>query len=170
MEKLGQYFTQWRSNPDILVEVAWFHLCFYFGNRGREGWASMTKDTFVFEQDAEGHEYVAFAKTETTKNIRVVTSRGTLVIRTREYMGRVWKNWSTSLGNCILITTDCSSTHSWPTNLTDTGSRGNRWERIRWGTLYREFSVKRVCHCATPATVWGRHHHTISHWHRYTKH
>ena len=68
MEKLGQYFTQWRSNPDILVEAAWFHLCFYFGRRGREGLASMTKDTFVFEQDAEGHEYVAFAKTETTKN------------------------------------------------------------------------------------------------------
>ena len=68
MEKLGQYFTQWRSNPDILVEAAWFHLCFYFGRRGREGWASMTKDTFVFEQDTEGHEYVAFAKTETTKN------------------------------------------------------------------------------------------------------
>ena len=29
-EKLGQYFTQWRSNPDILVEATWFHLCFYF--------------------------------------------------------------------------------------------------------------------------------------------
>ena len=68
MEKLSQYFMQWRSNHDILVEAAWFHLCFYFGRRGREGWASMTKDTFVFEQDAEGHEYVAFAKTETTKN------------------------------------------------------------------------------------------------------
>ena len=36
--------------------------------RGRECWTSMTNDTFVFEQDAEGHEYVVFAKTETTKN------------------------------------------------------------------------------------------------------
>ena len=26
MEKLGQYFTHGRSNPDILVEAAWFYL------------------------------------------------------------------------------------------------------------------------------------------------
>jgi hypothetical protein len=68
MEKLGQYFSAWNNNPSVLVEACWFYLCFHFGRRGREGWAVMTKDTFVVKQDTEGHEYVTPTVTETTKN------------------------------------------------------------------------------------------------------
>jgi hypothetical protein len=68
MQKLTQYFANWKSNPQTLVEATWFFLCFFFGRRGREGWASMTKDTFVVQQDSEGHIYIAATKTEVTKN------------------------------------------------------------------------------------------------------
>lgn len=68
MAKLGTYFTQWNAHPDIALAACWFHLCFFFGRRGREGWASMTKDTFQVQQDTEGHKYVAMNQTETTKN------------------------------------------------------------------------------------------------------
>ena len=68
MQKLAAYFKNWKCNPYILVEATWFHLCYYFGRRGREGWTSMTRDMFEVDTDAEGHAYVAFRKTETTKN------------------------------------------------------------------------------------------------------
>lgn len=68
MMKLSEYFRKWETDPHVLVEATWFHLCFYFGRRGREGWTSMMKDTFEFGTDDEGHEYVAFSKTESTKN------------------------------------------------------------------------------------------------------
>ena len=68
MEKLTKYFRNWHESPQVLMHAAWFHLCYYFGRRGREGWITMTKDTFTFQKDSEGHNYVAFAVTETTKN------------------------------------------------------------------------------------------------------
>ena len=51
-------------NPDHLVEALWFHLCYFFGRRGREGWAQMTKNTF----NSEGHDYVSMGTTEITNN------------------------------------------------------------------------------------------------------
>jgi hypothetical protein len=68
MKKLAEYFSAWEKNPCILVEATWFFLCFFFGRRGREGWASMKKDTFIVLEDSEGHAYIATNKTETTKN------------------------------------------------------------------------------------------------------
>ena len=68
MKKLGDYFKSWNLSPATLQEATWFHLCYFFGRRGREGWASMTKNTFVIKVDTEGHEYVTMNKTETTKN------------------------------------------------------------------------------------------------------
>ena len=68
MEKLGEYFAKWKINPDHLVEALWFHLCYFFGRRGREGWAQMTKNTFNSGTDTEGHDYVSMETTEITKN------------------------------------------------------------------------------------------------------
>ena len=68
MVKLGTYFSNWSTNPTVLVEACWFFLCYNFGRRGREGWTAMTKKTFVEQEDSEGHEYIAPAHTEVTKN------------------------------------------------------------------------------------------------------
>ena len=68
MLKLGEYFTVWQTNPTVLLECCWFMLCYHFGRRGREGWATMTKGTYCIQHDTEGHEYVTAAITETTKN------------------------------------------------------------------------------------------------------
>ena len=68
MITLGKYLAGWKTNPRILLEATWFYLCFYFGRRGREGWCSMTKNTFQVKDDTEGHRYVTMSVTETTKN------------------------------------------------------------------------------------------------------
>ena len=67
-EKIGRYFQTWYKDPVILNEANWFNLCFYFGRRGHEGWASMSKDHFVITQDDERHEYVYMQTTEVTIN------------------------------------------------------------------------------------------------------
>ena len=66
--KLGVYFQNWNNNPQVLVESVWYCFCFFFGRRGREGWAQMTKDTFFLKNDTEGHRYVTSNTTEVTKN------------------------------------------------------------------------------------------------------
>ena len=43
-------------------------LVFFFGRRGREGWAEMVKGMFAVNTDLEGHQYVHMTTTETTKN------------------------------------------------------------------------------------------------------
>lgn len=68
MSKLGDYFKGYKDNPQILIESVWFYLCYYFGRRSREGWAKMTKGTFSFAKDSEGHDYIYMPKTECTKN------------------------------------------------------------------------------------------------------
>ena len=70
MVKLAEYFTSHNKSPDVLVEATWFMLCFHFGRRGRKGWTAMTKDTFTFETDSTGMEYLTTKITETTKNHR----------------------------------------------------------------------------------------------------
>ena len=68
MTKLGQYFRDWNKSPQVLIDAVWFSLCFFFGRRGREGWTGMTKSTFSFDVDSEGHEYIKMKDTEATKN------------------------------------------------------------------------------------------------------
>ena len=68
LEKLDQYFSGWNSNATVLVEAVWFNLCYFFGRRGREGWAEMTKGTFDVNTDSEGYKFVSMRKTEATKN------------------------------------------------------------------------------------------------------
>ena len=68
MALLGSYFSRWKTTPPVLVEAVWFHLCYYFGRRGREGWCGMNKDTFTVKLDSESIECVAMNKTEITKN------------------------------------------------------------------------------------------------------
>ena len=66
--KLGRYFSNWDTSALILLEATWFHLCLYFGRRGREGWASMNKETFSIQTDVNGEKYVTTEVTESTKN------------------------------------------------------------------------------------------------------
>ena len=68
MAKLSTYFMQWDRNPEVLVEAVWFLLCYHFGRRGREGWTTLSKDSFEILQDSEGDSYIATKLTETTKN------------------------------------------------------------------------------------------------------
>jgi hypothetical protein len=66
MVKLGEYFD--RNNPDKLVEMICFFLCFHFGRRGREGWRKMSKNTFEVRTDDAGARYLAYSIAEQTKN------------------------------------------------------------------------------------------------------
>ena len=62
--KLGKYFEVWPADPTVLLEANWFNLCYFFGRRGRENWAYMTKDTFIFNVDENGQEYVFMDSTQ----------------------------------------------------------------------------------------------------------
>lgn len=68
MQKLNSYFLDWNKSPDKLIESVWFYLCYYFGRRGREGWASMSINSFESSIDSEGFQFVHMINTETTKN------------------------------------------------------------------------------------------------------
>ena len=50
------------------MQAVWFHLCYYFGRRGREGWCHMSKSTFMVRMDEDDAEYVCMNVTESTKN------------------------------------------------------------------------------------------------------
>ncbi len=63
MMKMGQYFQAWNKN---LQNATWFHLCFYFGRRAREGWTQVMKNTFALKIDTEGHENVCYNISERT--------------------------------------------------------------------------------------------------------
>lgn len=68
MKKIGKYFENYKTDPIVLLHAVWFHLCYHFGRRAREGWTKMMKDTFQINCDAGGQRYVEMNKTEVTKN------------------------------------------------------------------------------------------------------
>ena len=68
MKKLSQYFASWKDKADVFLEACWFYICFHYGRRGREGWTSMTKDTFTVKTNDEDIAYVCMTHTEVTKN------------------------------------------------------------------------------------------------------
>ena len=70
MAKLSDYFNDYESNPTVLTEALWFHLCYFFGRRGREGWADLKCSSFKIQDDSEGKKYVSLNVTEVTKNHR----------------------------------------------------------------------------------------------------
>ena len=70
MAKLNTYFSSWDKNPVVLQEAVWFSLCYFFGRRGREGWAGLKKDTFEVERDPSGASYVTCYCTEAIKNVQ----------------------------------------------------------------------------------------------------
>jgi hypothetical protein len=67
MQKLGTYFKDFQRNPNVLLQAVWFHLCYFFGRRGREGWCQMNKTTFIICEETDG-KYVQMNSTEKTKN------------------------------------------------------------------------------------------------------
>ena len=70
MGRLKVYFSSWAKNPVVLQEVVWFSLCYFFGRRGREGWAELKKDTFTVERDPNGASYITCYCTEAIKNVQ----------------------------------------------------------------------------------------------------
>ena len=68
MMKLGRYFENFMSSPDVLTESCWFYLCYFFGRRGREGWTALKKNFFVIKTDPDGTPYVTTSAAEVTKN------------------------------------------------------------------------------------------------------
>ena len=67
MKKLGTYFKRHTDDPVVLTEATWFVLCFYFGRRGREGWAELRKNHFIMQTSKKG-EFITCTKTERIKN------------------------------------------------------------------------------------------------------
>lgn len=67
MSKMGSFCRDYKENPIKLQEAVWFLLTLNFGRRGREGFRSMTKDTFGVGQDDTGR-YIYQRRLESTKN------------------------------------------------------------------------------------------------------
>lgn len=70
MQKLAVYFLDYKKNPVVLTEAVWFYLCFFFGRRGREGWADLKQTAFKIEKDSKGQQYICMEASEITKNHR----------------------------------------------------------------------------------------------------
>ena len=66
MKKLKSYFSI--DSPDKLQEFVWFNLCYYLGQKGREGWRELKKNSLEFKHDDQDKEYVTLKHTELTKN------------------------------------------------------------------------------------------------------
>ena len=62
MEKLNSYFSN--DCPDKLQEFVWFNLCYYLGQRGKEGWRELTKNSLEFKYNDQDKEYVTIKHTE----------------------------------------------------------------------------------------------------------
>lgn len=56
------------SNPLSMLRNVWFNITLYWCRRGREGQRALTKNSFVFFQDASGDEYVTMVHNEVSKN------------------------------------------------------------------------------------------------------
>ena len=60
------YFSN--DRPDKLQEFVWFNLCYYLGQRGREGWRELTKNSLEFKHNDQDKEYVTIKHTKQNKN------------------------------------------------------------------------------------------------------
>jgi hypothetical protein len=56
------------NNPISLQRKVWFEISLHFGRRGREGWRSLTKESFIEKKDSEGRTYITLAFQEFDKN------------------------------------------------------------------------------------------------------
>ncbi|CAB4020399.1 Hypothetical predicted protein, partial [Paramuricea clavata] len=56
------------STPLGLLRNVWFHVSLFWCRRGREGQRKLTKDSFVFTEDANGEAFVTMAHSEASKN------------------------------------------------------------------------------------------------------
>lgn len=55
-------------SPLGLLRNVWFHTTLYWCRRGREGQRCLTKNSFVFLQDAAGDEFATMVHNESSKN------------------------------------------------------------------------------------------------------
>ena len=56
------------EDPAGLLRIVWFFVTLYWCRRGCEGQRSLRRDSFKFEEDAEGNEYAIMSHQERTKN------------------------------------------------------------------------------------------------------
>ena len=71
LRKLSSYFQTNNSRPDINQEFTWFNICYYFGRRGREGWRSLSKNSF--EIFTKGMLLILLLKPKKIINLRFKT-------------------------------------------------------------------------------------------------
>ena len=68
MKRLGDYLSDFASNPAILLQAKWFYVCFSSGEEVKKVGLRWRKIIFVVREDSDGKEYVTASKTEATKN------------------------------------------------------------------------------------------------------
>ena len=72
--KLLNYFQNYKCDPVTLTNTFWFLLCYFFARRGREGFRTLTKDSFTIKEDDKGIKYLAESHSEISKNWQGGTS------------------------------------------------------------------------------------------------
>ena len=68
IQKLVETGVIGMHNPRSLQNLVWLSISLHFGKRGREGYRSMTKDTFICGMDDSGSIYYEYAVCESQKN------------------------------------------------------------------------------------------------------
>ena len=68
IQKLVETGVIGMHNPRSLQNLVWLSISLHFGKRGREGYRSMTKDTFIRGMDDSGSIYYEYAVCESQKN------------------------------------------------------------------------------------------------------
>ena len=75
------------STPLGLLRNVWFHVSLYWCQRGRVGQRNLTKNSFVFTEDANGEAFVTMMHSEASKN----HPGGIHDIKSFENLGRMYK-------------------------------------------------------------------------------
>ncbi|KAK3703830.1 hypothetical protein QZH41_002897 [Actinostola sp. cb2023] len=94
IEKLKNHEVILPTKPLSLLRNVWFHVSLFWCRRGREGQRSLTKNSFRFDKDPEGREFVTMNHDESTKN----HPGGLADTPSYEKFGRMYKTNSTTDG------------------------------------------------------------------------
>jgi len=92
IEKLKNHEVILPTKPLSLLRNVWFHVSLFWCRRGREGQRSLTKNSFRFDKDPEGREFVTMNHDESTKN----HPGGLADTPSYEKFGRMYKTNSTT--------------------------------------------------------------------------
>lgn len=70
LEKIHSYLANVPSNPIILRQCVWFQLAIHFVSRGLEFYHHLNKQSFSFQEDENGREYVTLTHETQQKNFQ----------------------------------------------------------------------------------------------------